>query len=554
MKKYLLAFVAIAIVSSAQAYSGGNGEPNTPYQIANVTDLLQFAADVNNYDKCFILTANIDLAAYTFTAAVIAPYILDSEGYYLGAPFTGIFDGAGHKITNLTINTNGYGSAYLGLFGYLNSGEVKNIGVENFSITSDSGIDSSGGLVGFNGSGSINDCCSTGIITGGNGSGALGGLVGYNSGGPITNSNSMVNVTCGNRSHGLGGLAGSNDGTISHCFATGNVSGYNDEYKLDVGDLGGLVGGNVGTISDSWASGNISGGDSYIGYLGGLAGSNIGGTIINCFATGNVTGIGNSSGNCIQIGGLVGENGYYDGPGTIINCFATGDVNGNDYSYSNGGLVGYNSQWCIISNSYSIGTVTGESFIGGLVGENAGTVGNCYSTGTVFGGSYLGGFAGENYGGTITNCYSTGIVPVNGGGLVAHNYYGTITVSFWDVNTSGLTFSDGGTGKTTAEMKTESTFTDAGWDFVGETANGTDDIWRMCVDNVNYPLLWWQFNKADFTCPDGVDFADFAKLAEWWNHTDCADNNDCDKTDMDLSGAVDIYDLKLFCDNWLLGH
>ena len=98
---------------------------------------------------------------------------------------------------------------------------------------------------------------------------------------------------------------GYNNGIISHCFTTGNVSGYNDEWKLDVTSLGGLVGGNSGTISDSWASGNISGGDSFIGYLGGLAGSNMG-TIINCFATGNVTGIGNNSGYCIQIGGLVG--------------------------------------------------------------------------------------------------------------------------------------------------------------------------------------------------------------------------------------------------------
>jgi hypothetical protein len=73
------------------------------------------------------------------------------------------------------------------------------------------------------------------------------------------------------------------------------------------------------------------------------------------------------------------------------------------------------------------------------------------------------------------------------------NYYGnsTITASFWDVETSGQTSSAGGEGKTTAEMKTLSTFTSAGWDFVGETANGTEDIWTIC-QGVNYPRFTWQ--------------------------------------------------------------
>jgi hypothetical protein len=40
-------------------------------------------------------------------------------------------------------------------------------------------------------------------------------------------------------------------------------------------------------------------------------------------------------------------------------------------------------------------------------------------------------------------------------------------------------------------MKTLSTFTSAGWDFVGETANGTEDIWTIC-EGVNYPKFVWQ--------------------------------------------------------------
>jgi len=66
-----------------------------------------------------------------------------------------------------------------------------------------------------------------------------------------------------------------------------------------------------------------------------------------------------------------------------------------------------------------------------------------------------------------------------------------VTSSFWDIQTSGQTISAGGTGKTTAEMKTRSTFTDAGWDFVGETENGTEDIWWI-LEGKDYPHLWWE--------------------------------------------------------------
>jgi hypothetical protein len=62
------------------------------------------------------------------------------------------------------------------------------------------------------------------------------------------------------------------------------------------------------------------------------------------------------------------------------------------------------------------------------------------------------------------------------GGLVARNY-GSIGSWFWDMQTSGHVSSSGGTGKTTAEMKTAKTLLDAGWDFVDETTNGTEDVW-----------------------------------------------------------------------------
>ena len=57
----------------------------------------------------------------------------------------------------------------------------------------------------------------------------------------------------------------------------------------------------------------------------------------------------------------------------------------------------------------------------------------------------------------------------------------------------------------------------AGWDFVGESVNGQNEIWRMCQDGVDYPRLSWEFARAgDFACADGVDLADLQALAEHW--------------------------------------
>jgi len=69
--------------------------------------------------------------------------------------------------------------------------------------------------------------------------------------------------------------------------------------------------------------------------------------------------------------------------------------------------------------------------------------------------------------------------------------FGFVTACFWDTQTSGQIISAGGTGKTTAEMQTAKTFLDAGWDFVGETKSGTEDIWWILEGN-DYPRLSWE--------------------------------------------------------------
>ena len=129
------------------------------------------------------------------------------------------------------------------------------------------------------------------------------------------------------------------------------------------------------------------------------------------------------------IGGLVGLN----GGGTITNSYATGTVSGSRNDV--GGLVGEN-RGGTITNSYATGTVSGSgNDVGGLVGLNSGTITNSYATGTVTGlGNHdVGGLVGENRGGTITNSYATGTVTGSGirvGGLVGWHNTGTITNSY----------------------------------------------------------------------------------------------------------------------------
>jgi hypothetical protein len=144
-----------------------------------------------------------------------------------------------------------------------------------------------------------------------------------------------------------------------------------------------------------------------------------------------------------------------------------------------------------VSYSYSTATVSGNDYIAGLVGVNSSLLGprasvtHCYSTGTVSS--------------NITGPFSRDRPGPSVGGLVSHHndhYSGSTIACFWDIETSGQVTSDGGTGKTTAEMHTASAFLDGGWDFVDETANGTEDIWWI-FEGQDYPRLWWELIEGE---------------------------------------------------------
>lgn len=148
-----------------------------------------------------------------------------------------------------------------------------------------------------------------------------------------------------------------------------------------------------------------------------------------------------------------------------------------------------------ISNCFATGTVSGVNSIGGLIGLNQGlALTNAYFIGSVStSGTMAGGLIGWNKS-SVTNCYASASVTGSTIGALVGNEQGTSTNLFYD---SEVATGGSGTGKTTAEMKTQTTFTDGGWDFIGESTNGTNDIWALASDvNSGYPCFSWQGTLA----------------------------------------------------------
>lgn len=250
---------------SVLVFSGGTGDPNDPYRITRAEQLVSFSSTDFPYllDKCFILDNDIDLdqslpGRQVFDRAVIAPDISELRDGFQGTAFTGIFDGNGFRISNLTM----VGQGYLGLMGTLDEGgRVLNLGVMDANVVGTGGP--IGILAGTN-RGFVDNCYSTGSVSG---EGDVGGLVGDNSG-HISNCYSTALIS-GEGS--LGGLVGYNECQIAFCYSTGSISGE--------GDVGGLVGQNrKGNICNCYSTGTVNGKEN----AGGLVGTNSKGFVINC--------------------------------------------------------------------------------------------------------------------------------------------------------------------------------------------------------------------------------------------------------------------------------
>ncbi|HML75411.1 MAG TPA: hypothetical protein PKB02_13050, partial [Anaerohalosphaeraceae bacterium] len=313
-----------------------------------------------------------------------------------------------------------------------------------------------------------------------------------------------------------------------HSIMNLTINNYNGDYV-------GLFGGNGGTIKNLTLTHAMVRGDWYAGLL---VGDNWG-TISHCFVYGSIDAD-------ELVGGIAAVN-----TGVIERCYANCDVYGTDTC---GVAIGQNYGQIYLCSAK--GSVGGIWEIGGLVGENLewGSIRDCYSMALVAcrqGGSPskgAGGLVGNNNGGTISGCYSAGkviseTVFASLGGLIGSSSGESIGACFWDVQASGQTsgvgegFSEGIFGKTTEQMQTISTFTDAGWDF-------DRPVWRM--SGQDYPRLVW--HGPDMDGSGRMDLADFAILAAYWQAADCGF---CGGADLTGDQSVDLFDLQIFAEQWL---
>lgn len=562
----------------AQYGGGGSGTAEDPYLINTAGQMNTIGTEPNDWDKHFKLMADIDLKDLGGSS-----FNLIGDASH---PFKGVFDGNGHTISNLTYVVTGNEDPvddaviqYFGLFRYIDDPNaiIKNLSLVNPDVrpasTCQKWVWVVGALAGSVGSGSISNCS----IEGGQvqGERMVGSLVGLNYG-FISDCYTTCTVGLGEQRflesihpsfderESFGGLVGINSGEISNCRAIGEVLGEKS--------VGGLAGETYGVISNSQSSGNVSG-DAVIG---GLVGeSRRTSRLSNCCSTGHVSGrniigglVGSTSKECHidtcyatgsisaeeNAGGLVGLN-----EGDISACYATGLVLAD--ANCAGGLVGFNGG--TIRMSCAHGFVTANDRIGGLVGFNFKedmflnydpVVTDSYARGSVSGQDLVGGLIGHNQGGTALRCYSTGRVKGTTGdswmgGLVSANSKGGLVEnSFWDTETSGVNHSEGGMGKSTAEMQNMWMYLNAGWDFAGEKFNGEEDVWKMCCGRLIYPkLAWEEILVGDFVDPEGVDWLDLVFLAEHWLQTVALP---CDSPDLTIDGRVDINDFARMTKYW----
>lgn len=107
-------------------------------------------------------------------------------------------------------------------------------------------------------------------------------------------------------------------------------------------------------------------------------------------------------------------------------------------------------------------------------------------------------------------------------------------------------------GLPTAQMQIKSTFTNAGWDFVWETANGPNDVWAIC-DGASYPKLAWQFIPGDFDNDGAVNFVDLSMMLNKWHQFDNPFYCGGTKLKSDIYWFIDLEDLAIFGEHWLQG-
>lgn len=443
----LLAFMliplhALGVNGYPMTQPSGSGTQGSPYLIATMANLTWVMENPSEWvaGKYFTVTADID-------ASVTSTWTTNVNGFRgIGTSqnqFNGVFDGGGHTISGIHINRPN--DDYIGFFGYVGAGEIKNLKLTSLNVTGHNDV---GGLAGYISTGNVTSCEISGSVTGNNYVGGLASNVGILTKNCKTSGAVTGVVEVGGISANMGG------GTkLENCSSSMTVTA-TGQYA------GGLVGYGC-EMADCYFTGTVTGTDT----VGGIVGyHDCDEGIYRTYSTGTVTGVN-------KVGGIMGE-----GNGPLWETFSTGKVTGTGVKV--GGLAGINYRG--IEDSFATGEVTGTSEVGGLVGYT------------------WGGTAQASAVGNVINCYSTGKVTgadqATTGGLIGKYYdlNGTtavVTSSYWDTQKSlQATSPGGGTGKTTAQLMEQATFT--GWDFT--------NTWRIQAGKTT-PFFSWQDMPDDVT-------------------------------------------------------
>lgn len=487
------------------ASDNGDGSEDHPYVITDVYGLQGMGSTSSTLSSHYLLANNIDAGSTLAWNNGQGFVPIGNEAN----PFSGSLEGEDNIIRNLVINRPD--ENYIGLFGatsasaflshlilsdisisgntYVgslvgaNNGEVRNSAVTasstNFSITASG--DNVGGLIGNHQSGLVADSYASINVSGHTN---VGGLIGFASGGTLTSSAMGKVYATGNvigSGNQIGGLIGNNYLSLDNVTASGNVTGTCASGCINIGGLlgfslqemkishasytgafvsaptysyvGGLVGQGRGIFTDVYATTNVTGLNRVGGLIGWLnsmtaeiastgkgltffsghvqgGGNEIGGLVgfadaktrITAAAQGYITATGTVTGTGAAgsryLGGLIGNN-----AGTLSNLTNTIDINNSNYD-GVGGIAGNNIGK--LSGMYNSANISGRSRVGGLVGRmNGGSIINSYNSGTVTGASSVGGIVGKMSNGTINRVYNLGNVlnnetadPTDFGGIV----------------------------------------------------------------------------------------------------------------------------------------
>ena len=334
--------------------------------------------------------------------------------------FRSTLNGNGYAIRNLMINRPS--AEDVGLFA-VKAGAIRDIRLLDVNIQGRSSV---GALVGWNFGGSIRNSYVSGSIRGITVIGALTGTHGRPRDRSVLIENSSATGIVSASGDIVGGLVGRNISEIRNSQAFNTV--------LGADEVGGLVGASnfslrdISRVTNSYATGNVTGNTSVGGLVGKAGDPDIvmtrGARILNSYATGRVEGE-------TQVGGLVGSTNEVQ----IQNSSAHGEVIGTDAARQVGGLAGDLSNDSQIENSYATGSVTGNTTVGGLVGNVSGTrtrINRSYTTGNVTGITDVGGFVGLCSEASITNSHAIGDVQgdLRIGGFIGEVSFASITNNY----------------------------------------------------------------------------------------------------------------------------